>query len=263
MSQLVQQSAQCAGVSLAQLEVLSMGLHTNPQADIRQFEDFLIIREIERSTQIREERRKWPPHVFSPGLVYPQLHMAAAHPGHDWLKADVKHYFKEWATIIWDQYIPITRYVLIVSEPGETQYTATWHFVSAVEFFSPKSIFDVWDQYFFTIATLSTTSDCFGCIDAEIPLIHLRHPFNFTLQDKADRNPLLHMDEMDCDMLKRWSTNKQWRHECAWPEVYQNYARLQQEGYLERDPPLKMDELSQIVKSEGWTWRTRPYHREL
>jgi hypothetical protein len=258
----VQQSGQCAGVSLAQLEVLAMGLDMKHQNE-RQFEDFLIVREIEKSTSAREERRKWPGWASNPALVYPELPISGSYPGKDWLPADTTSYFKEWATVIWDQYIPITQHVLVVTEPGETIYTATWGFLSSVEFFGSKSLSDMWDQYLFTVASICMTSDCFGAIDAEIPLIQLRHPFNFTLQDKADGNPMDHMDEMDCDMLKRWVGGQKWRHECAWPEVYQNYARLQQEGYLDKDPPLKMSELKEIVKEKGWTWRSRPYHREL
>jgi hypothetical protein len=249
--------------SLAQLQVLATGLDMKRQNE-RQFEDFLIVGEIEKSTSAREERRKWPGRASNPALAYPDLPLAGAYSGKYWLPSDVTSCFKEWTTVILDQYIPITQYVLVVTEPGETIYTANWGFLSSVEFICSKSLFDLWDQCHFTIASICVTSDCFDALDAEILLMKLRHPFNFTLQDKADGKTLEQMNELDCGMLKRWvRSGQKWRHECAWPMVYQNYARLRQEGFLDKDPPLKMSELKEIVKEKGWTWCSRPYHREL
>lgn len=173
-------------------------------------------------------------------------------PGAEWYGIKSGHHFKEWATRVRESYIPITHYLLVREDE-------TWQFQRAAVFFSSRSIFDSWDGYLFSLASVSQDSDCLDCLHAAVPLVSLKHPYNVTLRRKDVDNPLLEMEAMDCEEFYYWGTNQQWRMQCLWPEVYQNWGRLKDGGYFDADPALTFGEMARVVRDNGWKWKMRPY----
>ena len=253
MIQIVRQSGQCADISLSDLEALDME-SGKLSARSSTFEDFAIVRKIPRTQFAFSEARKWPPRSVGPWVQYPVLatDVPGSQPGAGRFDAAAGHYYKEWATQVRELYIPITHYIFFHDQES------MWRFESAAAFFRTRGIFDVWDEYLFSLASISQDPDCLDCLHAPVPLVSLKHPYNITLQRKEDDNPLLHLEELDCEELYRRGSNQYWRHECLWPEVYQNFERSRKEGYLDREPPLNADELGKVVREEGWSWRPRP-----
>lgn len=180
---------------------------------------------------------------------------APGQPGDRWSDTASGHYYKEWATRLGEWDIPITHYVLVWEDE-------TWQFQRADVFFrssGSRRIFDSWDGYIFSLASVSQDRDCLDCLHAAVPLVSLKHPYNVTLRRKDVHNPLLEMDAMDCEELRYWSTDQRWRIECLWPEVYQNWGRLKDGGYFDAEPRLTFGEMAKVVRDKGWKWRTRPY----